>query len=92
MINSVYSYEAEYIENFTLPVNGDMYGQGDIQYYTNLNADVTYVSDDYVSVLLQYTEMTGDIPYEKVAGHVFALHGSKAGTVVSLPYVLGALK
>lgn len=90
-LNEVYAYEAEYIETFTLPVNGDMYGEGAVQYYTNLNSDVTYMSDDLVSVKLTYDELTGEEPSVRVAAHVFALKGSRAGTVISLPYLLGAL-
>lgn len=90
-INAIYEYEAEYIGVFTLPVNGDMYGVGEQQYYTNLTTRVTYLSEAYASVLLTYEELTGPDPHIRVAAHVFALTGSKKGTVTSLPYVLGAL-
>lgn len=91
-INAVYTYEAEYIANFTTPVNGEMYGAGAEQYSTELTCTVTGLSEDYVSVQLLYTEVTGPEPTLHMAAHVFALTGSKAGTVISLPYCLGALK
>lgn len=88
-INGVYAYEAEYIQTFTLPMNGEMYGAGEVQYYTNLTTDVTYVSDEYVSVRLTYEDYNADTQATHMAGHVFALHGVKSGSVISLPYLLG---
>ena len=91
-INTVYEYEAEYIETFTLPMNGEMYGAGDAQYYTNLTSEVTYISQDYVSVKLSYADFNADTRADHMAGHVFALNGVKAGSIISLPYLLDALE
>ena len=91
-INEVYAYEAEYIETFTVPINGDMYGTGSTQYFTELTTEVTCLSEDFLSVKLMYSEHTDEgSQTSHVAGHVFALKGSKAGTVISLPYMLGVL-
>lgn len=90
-INAVYAYEADYIETFTLAINGDMYGTGETQYYTDLSAEVTCETDEWLSVCLTYDELIDAEPTHKMAGHVFALTGSRAGTVIALPYFLGIL-
>ena len=90
-VNDVYAYEADYIETFTTPINGEMYGEGEAQYYTNLTFDITCCTDELLSVRFLTEEYTGGEPYTKISAHVFALTGSKAGTVTSLPYLLGIL-
>lgn len=91
-INTVYRYEADYIVTFTVPVNGEMYGQGDTQFYTDMSYRITCNTDAWLSVLFTTREYTGAEEYAKVNAHVFTLTGTHAGTIVNLPVMLGLLK
>ena len=91
MIDDTYAYEADYIETFTLPVNGDMYGEGEDQYYTNMSYQVTCNDDAWFSVYFTTLEHVDESTVTRVSAHVFALTGNDAGSVTSLPVVLGVL-
>ena len=63
-----------------------------MQAYTNITGEVTCNSDDYFSVRVTTESFRGAAVSVVVAGHVFARHGEKAGSAVSLPFMLGILK
>lgn len=91
LINNTYAYEVAYAEEFTVPMNGEMLSGGDMQYQTNQSYTITCNNDGFFCVLLTTESMEGAAMSTTIAAHTFARTGAKAGKVISLPYLLGAL-
>lgn len=91
MINEFYGYLVEDALAFTVPMTADGLETGGVQAYTNIASQVTCNSDAWFSVLVTTETFLGASTSEVYAGHTFARTGAKAGTVVSLPYLLGIL-
>lgn len=57
-----------------------------------LYSQVVCNNEDYFSVLVTTESFMGAETSQILAGHTFALQGGKAGTCISLPYLLGLLE
>ncbi|MBE5804522.1 MAG: hypothetical protein E7316_08435 [Clostridiales bacterium] len=91
MINEFYAYMVEDALGFAAPMAAEeIYGSG-IQAYTTITSEITCNSDDFFAVKVVSESFLGAAASSVVRGHVFARTGDKAGTVVSLPYLLGIL-
>lgn len=91
MINEFYAYLVSDALGFAAPMAAeDAHGSG-VQAYAAITTQVTCNNDDFFSVKLLNESFTGAATSSIISGHVFARHGDKAGTVVSLPYLLGIL-
>lgn len=53
--------------------------------------EVTCQTADYLSILITKHTKRPDSESTTISGHVFALTGSRAGEIISLPYLLGIL-
>ncbi len=91
MINEFYAYLVSDALGFAAPMAAEeVYGSG-VQAYTAITAQVTCSNSSFFSVRLLNESFLGAAASSIVSGHVFALTGDKAGSVVSLPYLLGIL-
>ncbi len=63
-----------------------------MQAYTAITSQVMCNNEDYFSVLVTTESFMGAETSQILAGHTFALQGGKAGTCISLPYLLGLLE
>lgn len=90
MINEFYAYMVDDALGFAAPMAAEEV-TGGIQAHTTITSEVTCNSDDYFSVKIVNESFMGAADSHVVSGHVFARQGDKAGTVVSLPYLLGIL-
>ena len=91
MINEFYTYMVDDALAFAVPMAAEEVAMDGIQSYTNISSEVTCNSDDFFSVKITNESFMGAATSNVVSGHVFARSGDKAGTVVSLPYLLGIL-
>lgn len=91
MINEFYAYLVSDALGFAAPMAAEeVHGSG-VQAYATITSEVTCNNGSFFSIKLLNESFTGAATSSIVSGHVFALAGDKAGTVVSLPYLLGIL-
>lgn len=90
MVNEFYAYMVDDALGFAAPMAAEEVSGG-IQAYTTITSEVTCNNADFFSVKVVSESFMGAAASSTVRGHVFALTGEKAGTVVSLPYLLGLL-
>ncbi len=91
-INGFYQYLVEDAMAFAIPMAIELLEpDADISTYTGITSEVTCNNGQYLSVRVSQETMTGTAASTVLSGQTFALHGDKAGTVVSLPYLLGIL-
>jgi len=90
-INETFEYLVEDAEAFTVPMKGEELS-GEISSYTEVNSVITYLSDEWLSILITQHEMLDGYEHISYHGYTFPLTGGRAGSVTSLPRVLGILK
>lgn len=92
-INEFYNYLVDDAYGFAIPMAVDALDpESSMQAVTNIISEVTCNNDNYLSVKITTESMTGAAVSQVVSGHTFSLTGGKAGTVTSLPYLLGLLE
>lgn len=91
MINEFYAYLVDDALGFAAPMAAEDVAGSGIQAYATISSEVTCNNGSFFSVKLVNESFTGAAASTIVSGHVFARTGDKAGTVVSLPYLLGIL-
>ena len=90
-INEQFAYMIYEAENFTVPIQGEM-AEGSEQAWSHVTGAVTCLNGEYASVLVVRETELGEEDHSVIyAGYTFSLTGAKAGTVTSLPYLLGIL-
>ena len=92
-INENYAYMVYDAESFQVPITGEsveyLYaGQG----WTNVIATVTCHTEEIFSVLVETRSDLGDGETLILSSQTYPLTGNKAGSVTSLPYMLGILE
>ncbi|MBR3763047.1 MAG: hypothetical protein IKK57_00675 [Clostridia bacterium] len=90
-INSTYLYAAEDALGFEVPMLASAMQPGDPRKIVDISHTVTYMGEEYLSVTITKRVITGGTETIVVSGHVFALTGSGAGRIVSLPVFMGIL-
>ncbi|MBQ8554897.1 MAG: DUF3298 domain-containing protein [Clostridia bacterium] len=92
MINTTYQLTVTDALGFEVPMLASDVQEGEAQKQVDISYEITCLNDSYLSVAVTKTARSGgELTSHIAAGHVFALTGEKAGTIVSLPYVLGIL-
>lgn len=91
LINAFYGYLVDDALAFAVPMAAELLDENGPQAYTNITSEITCNNDDWLSVKVTTESFMGAAVSTIVAGHSFARAGGKAGTVVSLPYLLGML-
>lgn len=90
-INTTYAYMAEDALGFEVPMLASEMQLGDPQKIVDIDFEITGESEDYLSVLVTKTVSVAGDETIVISGHVFALTGSGAGKITSLPVYLGLL-
>lgn len=90
-INNIYQYEASYALDFDCPMNGSSHDPAEGQMQVNITYEVTHLSSDYLSLKINKEVALGKSCIRVVTAHTFPLTGERAGTVTSLPFLLGIL-
>lgn len=91
LINDFYHYLVDDALAFTVPMAAESVEGSDLQAYATVSTEITCNNDAWFSVKLTTESFMGAAVSTVVAGHTFAREGAKAGTVTSLPYLLGIL-
>lgn len=92
MFNTTYNYTAEDTIAFEAPMNAGLTDGATEPTIINVTYEVTCQTADYLSILVtKHTQRPGGSESTVLSGHVFALTGSRAGEIISLPYLLGIL-
>lgn len=92
MINDFYDYLISDAQAFMIPMTFETLEASPVQSYTAITSQVTCNNDAYFSVLVTTESFIGAETSQIIAGHTFALQGGKAGSCISLPYLLGLLE
>lgn len=92
MFNTTYAYTAEDTLSFEAPMNAGLTDGAEEATVIDVTYEVTCQTADYLSILVtKHTQRPGGSESTIISGHVFALTGSRAGEIISLPYLLGIL-
>lgn len=91
-LNNVFEYEATDALGFECPMIGSSHDPAQGQMLVNVSYTITHLSVEYLSVRIDKTVRVGDTVSNIVKAYTFTLTGADAGTVTSLPYLLGLVK
>jgi len=91
-INNIYQYEVSYALDFDCPMNGSSHDPAEGQMQVDVTYEVTHLSSDHLSIRIDKEVTIGESCVRVVTAHIFPLTGERAGTVISLPYLLGVIK
>lgn len=91
-INNIFLYEESDALGFECPMIGSSHPAEDGQMEVVIEYEITHLSDEYLSVRIDKTVTVGADITRTVKAFTFALTGPDAGTVTSLPYLLGVIE
>lgn len=91
-INQVFQYEASDALGFEAPMIGSSHDPTDGQMQVTIDYEVTHLSDSFLSVRIDKQITVGNETSLIIKGYTFGFTGARAGTVTSLPYLLGILE
>ena len=90
--NNVYQYEVSDALGFECPMTGSDHDPALGQMLVTIDYEISHQSSDYLSIWITKVVQTGESISGIVKAHTFTLTGEYAGTVTSLPYLLGLLE
>lgn len=90
-INQVFQYEADDALGFECPMNGSAHDPALGQMEVIIRYEIAHLSGEFLSVRVDKTVTVGESVSHIVKGYSFMLTGVEAGTVTSLPYLLGVI-
>ncbi|MGN1369168.1 MAG: DUF3298 domain-containing protein [Aristaeellaceae bacterium] len=91
-INNVFDYEVSDALGFECPMIGSSHPAEEGQMLVNITYEVVHLSEAALSVRMDKIVTVGDSRSHIVRAYTFALTGAEAGTVTSLPYLLGIVQ
>lgn len=91
-INNVFDYEASDALGFECPMIGSGHPAEEGQMRVEITYEIVHTSNKALSVRTDKVMTVGDTRSHIVKGYTFSLTGSRAGTVTSLPYLLGIVQ
>ena len=89
--NNIYQYEESDALGFECPMTGSDHDPALGQMLVTIDYEITHQSDDYLSICINKIVQVGDNVSGIIKAHTFTLTGENAGTVTSLPYLLGLM-
>lgn len=90
-INQVFQYEADDALGFECPMNASAHDPALGQMEVMIRYEIVHLSSDFLSVRVDKQVSLGGTVSNVVKGYSFMLTGVEAGTVTSLPYMLGVI-
>lgn len=91
-INQVFQYDADDALGFEAPMIGSSHDPAEGQMQVNITYEIVHLSDSFLSVRTDKTIAVGDSLSHIIKGYTFNLSGVRAGSVTSLPYLLGIIQ
>lgn len=91
MINTYYDYIVNDAVGFGVPIMGESLEPSEIQSTTTVHSEITCNNDRFFSIKIVTENILGAAAAVTYSGNTFARTGAKAGTIISLPYLLGIL-
>lgn len=91
-INNIFEYEVTDALGFECPMIGSSHPAEDGQMLVTISYTITHLSQDYLSVRIDKEVLVGESASHIVKAYTFTLTGKDAGTVTSLPYLLGLME
>ncbi len=91
-INNVFDYEASDALGFECPMIGSSHPAEKGQMQVDITYEVVHLSDAALSVRIDKIVSVAESRFHIVKAYTFALTGAEAGTVTSLPYLLGIVE
>ncbi len=91
LLNTTYQYTATDALGFEAPMIATSLEEGAEAMVVDIGYEITCLTDEYLSVKVTKVVTSADEVSTVVNGHVFALKGTRAGEIISLPYLLGIL-
>lgn len=89
--NNIYQYEASDALGFECPMTVSDHDPALGQMQVSIDYEITHLSADYLSVSITKVVQVGESVSGFMKAHTFTLKGHDAGTVTSLPYLLGLM-
>lgn len=89
--NLIYQYEASDALGFECPMIASSHPAEEGQMQVSISYEIVHQSAELLSVRIDKEVMVGESVSRIVKGHTFSLTGDHAGTITSLPYLLGLL-
>ena len=89
-VNAYYEYEVTDAEVYRVPMWGEEVPEG-AQQRMDISYRITCSNDDYFSVLITAVDSWEGVDYAVLSAQVFARQTEKAGSMITLPYLLGIL-
>ena len=90
--NNIFQYEVSDALGFECPMLGSIHPADAPQMQVSIACTITHMGPEYLSVRIDKQVVTGDQISNIIKAYTFTLTGQRAGTVTSLPYMLGLLK
>lgn len=90
--NNIYQYEVSDALGFECPMIASDHDPSLGQMLVTIDYQITHHSKDYLSIRIDKEVTLGNTTSRIVKGHTFALTGDYAGTITSLPYMIGILQ
>ncbi|MBR6029006.1 MAG: hypothetical protein IKP40_07940 [Clostridia bacterium] len=90
-INAHFAYEITDAEIYRVPMFGEMVPEGERE-ETDVSYTITCSSDTYFSVLITTADRYQGETFTILSAQVFSRNTDKAGSIITLPYLLGILE
>ncbi len=91
VFNTTYAYTADDALAFEAPMIASGLDPDGPAMLVDITYEITCQTEDFLSVKIVKVVTSGEDISTVISGHVFALTGSRAGEIISLPYFLGIL-
>lgn len=92
LFNDVYQYLASDALAFECPMYAPDHPAELGQKQVSISYEIVHQSDTLLSIRLEKTVTVGSRVTQSVSGNTFSLTGTQAGTITSLPYLLGLVE
>lgn len=89
--NYIYQYEASDALGFECPMTGSDHDPSLGQMQVDVSYEITHQSNAFLSISITKVVQIGESVSGIVKAHTFSLAGENAGTITSLPYLLGLM-
>lgn len=89
--NNIYQYEESDALGFECPMTGSDHDPALGQMVVTIDYEITHHSNNLLSVQITKVVQVGENVSGIIKAHTFTLEGENAGTVTSLPYLLGLM-
>ena len=91
-VNEVFQSEVSWAMDFECPMYITEPNAANMHTRVNVSSEITCLNTEMLSIRVDRVFTTGSSSSNKIKSFTFMLNGTNAGTITSLPYLLGILK